>query len=147
MPNLVPEKASLGHSWASRILYFALRRSNKSIRLFRANGPKNFGCWGILIPSQNLFVWACTKHVQAKHVQSCSECAIHLPCFLEWLMRHGEYAFANTIYDTRHSRAMFKTSLVLSLLNYVVTFFLGNVKANLSASRWDAQARLFELWG
>ena len=29
VPNLVPTKATLGHSWASRILYFALRRTNQ----------------------------------------------------------------------------------------------------------------------
>ena len=49
-------------------------------------------------------------------------------------MRHGEYAIASTIYDTSHGRAMFKTSLVLYLLNYVVSFSLGKVRANLLAN-------------
>ena len=35
LPNLVPKKAFLGHSWASRMLYFALRRSNKISQLTR----------------------------------------------------------------------------------------------------------------
>ena len=58
-------------------------------------------------------------------------------------MRYGEYAFASIIYDANHDRAMFKTSLLLCLIDYLVTFFLGKVKADLSAR--EVQARLFEL--
>ena len=33
MPNLVPKKATLGHSWASWILYFVLHQSDKASSL------------------------------------------------------------------------------------------------------------------
>ena len=142
MSNLVKKKSTLIHSWASRILFFALRRSNKSKKSNSRIKAKIYRlCVPNLVPKMSTLI-----HSWASRIRYFTREILDLPCALSKLPSClTPWTGRWVLFRNEFCAAVFAFMEIL-LAKKPVSNFPEHVWLHRSASKCFVQLNIFAVW-